>query len=677
MFAPKIAISTVLVACAIPTAAAATPQVSASTPPIEESPTAMIAEGERLLRVGEKEGAAIMAWRARDLLRLQPEDSGSAVLRNALDGLMMRADPLATRGREEDAAFAERLVELGRDYQRRKLPRRALAVLDLAMRFDPVAAGKLRDYVLKQPGAKPAGTAKPDEPAKAGRKAERGQITTAAIHWADPGWKIEEGIAKSPPLHDNKTKRLMLNEPRHGSNDEISCDLLLGDAAGHAGIVILLSGVDQYFVVELSHVLGSDGVLQTNLRVFRIEGTKAENLATKFFSMTASQRADWFTLRAIVRDDQLEIPVPGTEPMRVAIDGKLGDGLGFFVSGNSDYKGSVHYRNLRVQPAPERAPAKSAGDAPPPAPPIVATIDGLLAKKVPPKEVDEHLVELHRALDELPSVTDPTLRELLDLRLREGITKADPLAKLALTVRTERARTLAGRAAAYRDAQCPRLSLTVLAAAARYDWQSAKADYLALLASLAPPPPPPLPPARPSELLHWFTDMEQVEGPGGWTVSAERLVPPLIEDSAQLAVVGKPRQPETGKLSVDFVMSPDSRAGLVFDYRSLHDVAVVWLVPAEGRLVAAPIRAYSGNRSELGKIEGPSLPTAGPIYGTLTMEFLPGKVLLRLFDSEPLELPLADRAATPRLGVICTTAGAGVEVRNWFVESTSAPAEKR
>jgi hypothetical protein len=362
---------------------------------------------------------------------------------------MMRADPLATKGREEDAAFAERLIELARNYQRRKLPRRALAVLDLAMRFDPVAAGKSRDYVLKQPGAKPAGTAKPSEGTRSGSlgpRAEQVQLDAAAIHWADPGWKIEEGVAKSPSLLDNKTKRLMLDAPRHGTNDEISCELLLGDTEGHAGIVILLTDIDRYFVVELSPVLNQRGESQSNLRVHRIDGNQAENLATEFFPMTAAQGADWFTIRAIVRGDELEVPVPGSEPIRVTIAGTPGNGLGFFVSGNSDYRGSVHYRNLRVQPAPERAPAKRSAEAPAPAPPIVANIDALLAKKVLPKELDDHLVEMHRALDELSSVADPTLRELLDLRLREAITKTDPLAKLALTARTERARALSGRA---------------------------------------------------------------------------------------------------------------------------------------------------------------------------------------------------------------------------------------
>jgi hypothetical protein len=177
--------------------------------------------------------------------------------------------------------------------------------------------------------------------------------------------------------------------------------------------------------------------------------------------------------------------------------------------------------------------------------------------------------------------------------------------------------------------------------------------------------------------LHWFSDMEQVEGPGGWIVSADRLVPPLVEESAQLAVVGKPRQPHSGTLSVDIVMSADSRAGLVFDDRIAHDVAIVWLVPKADRLVAAPIRGYSGNRSELGEIEGPSLPTTGPIRGSVSMEFLPGTVLLRLFDSAPLAVPSADRAATPRLGVICTTAGAGVEVRNWFVEAAQSTPDER
>jgi hypothetical protein len=67
MFAQKIAISTVCLVFGAPSATAAAPQNGPSTPAVEASPTAMIADGEHLLRTGDKEGAAIMAWRARDL----------------------------------------------------------------------------------------------------------------------------------------------------------------------------------------------------------------------------------------------------------------------------------------------------------------------------------------------------------------------------------------------------------------------------------------------------------------------------------------------------------------------------------------------------------------------------------------------------------------------------------
>lgn len=292
-----------------------------------------VAAARTLQGDGRPEDAAFALREAQAALAKVADVAVAKSLHKSLDPLLAEIDPLAAETTKAEELAARALLRTAKAYQAKKWHRCALPWLRLAAELSDKVAGK----ALQQ----------------AGEAESAVDATTAwfgdAVTFAGGGiWKLDKGVVTSPKLGNDtvgwRTKKETKGPVRIAIETRTTAEpsktsLVFGMHPDKNG--------DAYYVVELRHM---PGFSQLRLLHKSASGDFAE-LALQPLTMSRSERADWVTLWAELRGDRIRVGVGEIESLEASAATKdLDGGLGLFVSGDTPWKFSVRFRNLRVDP---------------------------------------------------------------------------------------------------------------------------------------------------------------------------------------------------------------------------------------------------------------------------------------------------------------------------------------
>lgn len=658
------------------TATAATRQA----PQEPGEPGALLLEADRRFQGAARDPALVLLARAETAIAALEDVARREALGAQAAALRARIDPLWSQRLELRRADGKDLLELGRAYLRRKLVLRAVDVLEAAVAADPAAAQEVLGYAQKQLATKSApragATPKPTAERERNTAAEGDRLAALQGKFVRGKWDLRPTEVRSPRLEGGSTVYLVASAPTHADH-RLSVDILIGDVDGSGALVF--GGVDatDYYIVELLHQTDPGAPRYSNLSVHRIVGSQAIELARVAFDLTPQQRAGWQRLHVTIRGKDVVAGLGTGSNLRVSCPTVPHGGVGFFVTGNSPNLEPVAFRRLLIEtPAPEPAldPDDAAGTgAAKPADasePLAAELRALLEAPVEKAALEARLVELHAAFPRLAELADDAERTALATRLRQAIEVHDPLAKQAAETRVTLAERRVALARQYLERELPRAALLVVRDAARVETGAGAALHAELLAKLAPPPPQPLPAAEPCDVLRVLDGGEVLFGTAGWT-----LTPSLVHAPApagdETVFVGKTSPPKRGLVRVDVVLPPEqgARGGLAFDVRSAHDCAFAVVERRADRAVVRVHRYFAGNWTLFGEALGAAMPPGEAGFTRLELRFDGERVVLTTPGADGIELTLAARAATPRLGLFAASHEGAVSFRNLFVTS--------
>ncbi|MFO1051593.1 MAG: hypothetical protein U1F36_05225 [Planctomycetota bacterium] len=655
---------------------AATPTLSAQrTGP---DPVALAQEAERLLQGGHREDATLLLWRARAALDAIEDRDRRELTRTGIANLLARADPLVNRHAERDKADAKDTVEFARACLRRNLPQRALALLEDALPLDRATVEPVLGYAQKQIAsrrpAKPATRPKEvDPPAKDAEPPLADRMPEFVPRVSYGAWDIQKFEVRSPRL-DGDTAYLVGKAPTH-EDGRISVDMLIGDVDGSAAL--MFGGIDAstYYIVELLHQTDDGTGRYSNLSIHRIAENKAIELARASFNLTPQQRAGWLTVTIEIRGRALSAGLGDRSSLRCSAPTDPYGGVGFFVTGNSPNTAPVRFRRLLLRPLPPDAPPGSGADtrdtpAEAPATSGDADVDPVRAAldAIPGIDLDHDLMTLDSLWARLDDVADDRTRTALAIRLAQAVADLDPLAKAGQSLRTARAGRRVDEAHAYFEQKLPRLAAFTLHEATRFDPEAGAELRAEVAKALAPPPTEPLPVATDCDVLAWFDGGETLLGDAGWVLGPKGARAP--SGSGEQIFAGKRAAPKHGKVRADLVLSDtaDARVGVAFDVRSAHDLAIAIVDRVRDRIRLSVVRYYAGNYTLSDTRLGPAAKQGEAAACHLEIEFDGDTARVLLRGAEPLSVQLADRAATPRLGLFAAGSGEPPEFLNFRVE---------
>ena len=632
-------------------------------------PSALIVEADRLLQTGMREDAVLTALTAQRRLDEITDASARDRLRAGLVALLARADPQWTRHAEASKADATELIALARSYLRKKLPARAVDLLEEACTLDPKSAAPVLSYAQKQLSSRAASKpetdrAEPDEPVL------RDLIGGIESRVAWGTWDLRPTEVRSPHL-DGNTVYLIAREPRHG-DQRVSVDVLIGDLDGSAALVF--GGIDAstYYIVELLHQTDQGTGRYSNLSVHRIVDAKAIEIGRIAFDLSSKQRAGWLQLSVSVRGNRITAGLGALASLRCTAPTVPHGGVGFFVTGNSPNLEPVRFRRLLIEELPLDVPSGAPRDPKPSvalADPVATAIRAALDATEPADDLDARVCALHAQWPRLAEVGNDSERAALALRLTQAIESVDPVGRQANELRVARSARCVAAAVAYHEAGMPRLALRALAAAARFEPTAGSALRKAITQALAPPRAAPLPAAGDCEILAWFDGGETLLGTAGWILGPQGAQSPAGAGTAEQLFAGKRVQPTAGVIGVDLVLpdDPEARAGLVFDLRSAHDLAFAIVDREQDRIRLQVHRYYAGNFTIAGSTLGAALRPGDPAWAHLELRLSGDKVTASIGTGESLEVARAERAAPARLGLFADAPTGLAEFRNFRV----------
>lgn len=643
-------------------------------------PGALLLEADRRFQGGARDPALVLLARAETAIGALDDAARREALGAQAQALRARIDPLWSQRLELRRADGKDLLELGRAYLRRKLVVRAVDVLEAAVAADPQAALEVLGYAQKQLASRAAPRATEPRKRAAGREQDAAAASDrlAALQgkFVRGKWDLRPTEVRSPRLEGGSTVYLVASAPQHADH-RLSVDILIGDLDGSGALVF--GGVDatDYYIVELLHQTDPGAPRYSNLSVHRIVGDQAIELARVAFDLTPQQRAGWQRLHVTIRGKEVVAGLGTASNLRVSCPTVPHGGVGFFVTGNSPNLEPVAFRRLLIEtPAAEPAgdPDDSAvSGAATPADveePLAVELRALLEAPVEKTALEARLMELHAAFPRLAELADDAERTALATRLRQTIEVHDPLAKQAAETRAKLAERRVALARQYLERELPRAALLVVRDAARVEPGAGAALHAELLAKLAPPPPQALPAAEPCDVLRVLDGGEVLFGTAGWTLTPSLVHAPSPAGD-ETVFVGKAPQPKRGLVRVDVVLPPEAgaRGGLAFDVRSAHDCAFAVVERRADRAFIRVHRYFAGNWTLFGEALGAAMPPGEPGFARLELRFDGERVVLTTPGADAIELTLAARAATPRLGLFAASQEGAVSFRNLFVTS--------
>lgn len=436
------------------------------------NPVTLVSRAEALIRKGEKEDAALMLWRALDLLRGRDPNPIEDATRLSARFLLKENDPLEMERRAAFTEVAKLQVAVGKSYRIKKWYDTARGRLDVAALYDPYAIGKERT-VLEAKAKGKKGAPKKVAPKPAAAEQVDNLNRKFAAHVAGKWHTVDGELESKAHLGNNEDK------PRHWqwTTKHTQADNLMTfefralDVNGEYNLGLGL-GADEVKLVGgyrlvLQHFKNTNEV---HARILKVEGMTVTDVADGYIKLGKTANG-YHLVTAAVREDSVSFQIDSHKPV-VAKNIAPPRGLISLQVGMSGVVSSaIRFRNLTIGPLPADAPTDEElrqAELEKRQHAISSAVDE--AKElIAARKKEPAALKLRGALLELRQMPPGILRNNLATPIQAMLNKADPTAKKRHTAALKCANALGVLAEKYATGKRPRLGLVLAQRAMQFD----------------------------------------------------------------------------------------------------------------------------------------------------------------------------------------------------------------